>query len=192
MEWNVHENRRTRNIKPYNMPLLVPPWHIESYWAWSESLTAPDLRANSESLEPTEPPRCKLELRWCRHRKDPTCVVGEQRQFFHLALCLPLVSFNDGDTSNWECFLISSKSNPGMFIFGFICCKLIFGGFCSISSILLCCNLEKNVRHHQSNEHLRKLLHVGQMWFHMLHLNMSMPQFAIFCSSTINYFNSVY
>ena len=59
----------------------------------------PDLAASAERLEPTEPPRGRLEFRWCRHRKDPGCVVGEQRQFFHLALCLTELPCEVGDTS---------------------------------------------------------------------------------------------
>ncbi|KAK7820899.1 actin-depolymerizing factor [Quercus suber] len=45
-----------------------------------------------------EPPRGRLEFRWCRHQKDPRCVVGEQRQFFHLALHLPELPCEVGDT----------------------------------------------------------------------------------------------
>ena len=97
----------------------------------------PDLAANAERLEPMEPPRGRLEFRWCRHRKDPGCVVGEQRQFFHLALCLTELPCEVGDTSKWECFK-SSKLNSAIFIFRSICFMLIFGGFCSAISSILC------------------------------------------------------
>ena len=46
----------------------------------------PHVAANAERWETTKAPQCMLGFRWCRHWKDPTCVVGEQRQFFHLAL----------------------------------------------------------------------------------------------------------
>ena len=59
----------------------------------------PDLAANAERLEPMEPPRGKLEFQWCQHWKDPGFVVGEQRQFFDLALCLPELPCEVGDTS---------------------------------------------------------------------------------------------
>ena len=59
----------------------------------------PDLAANAERWEPTEAPWCMPGFWWCRHQKDPTCVVGEQRQFFHLALYLPELACYVGDTS---------------------------------------------------------------------------------------------
>ena len=97
----------------------------------------PDLAANAERWEPTEAPRCMPGFRWCRHRKDPTCVVGEQRQFFHLALCLPELACDVGDTSKWD-FFKSSKLNSAIFIFRFISFRLIFGGFCSTFSSIFC------------------------------------------------------
>ncbi|KAE8731497.1 hypothetical protein F3Y22_tig00002840pilonHSYRG01484 [Hibiscus syriacus] len=57
-----------------------------------------------------EPPLDMPETRWCRHLKEPACVVGEHRQ-----LDLPdgvdvlLVLAALGDTCTVGCFLISSK-----------------------------------------------------------------------------------
>ena len=59
----------------------------------------PDLAANAERLEPMEPPRGRLEFHWCRHQKDPGCVVDEQRQFIHIALSLTELPCEVGDTS---------------------------------------------------------------------------------------------
>lgn len=99
-----------------------------SYWAWSESLIGPALLPNSRRLEPTDLPRDippEVDL-WCRHLNEPTCVVGEHRQFH-----LPLEDFftsgrwDNGDIDIWDCFLklfVISKLGMSM---------LIFGGFCS-------------------------------------------------------------
>ena len=46
------------------------------------------LAVNAKRLEPMEPPWSRIEFQWCRQRKDLTCVVGKQRQFLHLTLCL--------------------------------------------------------------------------------------------------------
>ena len=97
-----------------------------SYWAWSESLISPAF-PNSARLEPTDPPRCippEVDL-WCRHLKEPTCVVGEQRQF-HLPLedFFAAACWDVGDTSMWEFFLKVFISISGMF-------RLTFGGFWS-------------------------------------------------------------
>lgn len=99
-----------------------------SYWAWSESLMGPALFPNSRRLDPTDLPRDippGTDL-WCRHLNEPTCVVGEHRQFH-----LPLEDFltspccNVGDIGIWECFLKEFViSKLGM-------STLIFGGFCS-------------------------------------------------------------
>ena len=97
----------------------------------------PDLAANAKRLEPTEAPRCMPGFWCCRHWKDPTCVVGEQRQFFHLAFCLPELACDVGDTSKWE-FFKSSKLNSAIFIFRFISYRLIFGDFCSTFSSIFC------------------------------------------------------
>ena len=78
-------------------------------------------------------PWCMPGFWWCRHQKDPTCVVDEQRQFFHLALCLPELACDVGDKSKWE-FFKSSKLNSAIFISQFISYRLIFGGFCSTFS----------------------------------------------------------
>ena len=86
----------------------------------------PDLAANAERLEPMEPPRGRLEFRWCWHWKDAGCVVSEQRQFFHLALCLPELPCEVGDTSKWDIFLHIFQ------IFQ------IIGGFSSTFSSVLC------------------------------------------------------
>lgn len=109
-----------------------------SYWAWSESLMAPALFPNWARFEPTDPPRIIPPDLWCRHLKEPACVVGEHRQFH-----LPLEDFlgfdlrdvgdarDVGDTSMWEFFLKAFIiSNSGMFTF-------IFGGFCSIFGSIL-------------------------------------------------------
>jgi hypothetical protein len=98
-----------------------------SYWAWSESLMAPALFPNSERLEPTDPPRWRpAEDLWSRHLKEPTCVVGEQRQFDLPPEAFLASAFWDvGDTSMWECFFKAFIiSNSGMF-------RFIFGGFFS-------------------------------------------------------------
>ncbi len=60
-------------------------------------------------------------------------VVGDQRQFFHLALCLPELACYVSGTSKWE-FFKSSKLNSSIFIFQFISYRLIFGDFCSTFS----------------------------------------------------------
>ncbi|KAK6229922.1 hypothetical protein SCA6_018873 [Theobroma cacao] len=53
-----------------------------AYRAWKKSLMGSDLVAPSKArFDPTEPPLLMPEALWCRHLKDPACVVGEQRQF---------------------------------------------------------------------------------------------------------------
>ena len=112
-----------------------------SYRAWSESLIEPAL-ANSERLEPTDLPRGIPVARWCRHLKEPACVVGEHRQFNFPLVVFLVVAWDVGDTSICECFFRPSISISGSF-------TLSLGGFlstfCSIfvlSKLLLLINYQ--------------------------------------------------
>ena len=121
--------------------------------------------ANAERCEPTEAPRCMPGFRWCWRWKDPTCVVGEQRKFFHLALCLPELACDVGDTSKWE-FFKSSKLNSAIFILRFIYFRLIFGGFCSTFCSIFCLLPPwEKYKHYKSNEQLQKLLKMDSYMF---------------------------
>ena len=104
-----------------------------------------------------------LSLEWVT--KDPTCVVGEQRQFFHLALCLPELACDVGDTSKWEWFK-SSKLNSAIFIFRFISLGWSLEAFAPhFHPYFVYCNLEKNIRNYKSNEQLQKLLKMDSYMF---------------------------
>ena len=125
---------KTTPNQPYQGLLVCTSSH---YWAWRELLIARVL-ANAERLEPTEPPRGNLLLRWSRHRKEPACVVGEHRQLDLAVEDLLAAECDTGDAS--DCFLISSKSKSGMFNWRVFSCFI--GGFWStFSSIIFCENL---------------------------------------------------
>lgn len=111
-----------------------------------------DLVMRSERLDPTEPTRGMLEVRWNRQRKDPTWVVGEQRQFLHLWPLTDLLSPSPshptaavaassplGDSNRGECFRISFKLIPGIknLLAFFLCWGLWMWTPLSVSMFLL-------------------------------------------------------
>lgn len=107
---------------------------IATYWGWGWN-EKESLEAIAESLESTDLARCIPPAdRWRRHLKEPTCVVGEHRQF-HLSLeDFKVIAFDVvGVASILECFWRSSTFKSVIFMWRI---TLIRAGFFStLSSI---------------------------------------------------------
>lgn len=94
----------------------------------SESLIGPAFEPNSARLEPIDfPLRIPEEDRWWRHLKEPTCVVGEHRQFILPGDFFMFELWDVGD-SIAEFFFMISTSNSGS-LSGSLLSIIIFGGF---------------------------------------------------------------
>lgn len=109
------------------------------------SVMVSGLLPSSERLERLELESLRLWLRllWWRHLKDPTWVVGEQRQ---LALGLDgfaVQLWAVGDSGEGDCFLISA-----IFILGID--NLRLAGFSSIDQCLVSPCLRETWRHQKN------------------------------------------
>ena len=112
---------------------------------WDREQLSLEWVTDAERLVPMEPLGGRLEFWWCWQRKDLTCVVSKQRQFFHLTLCLSslvnlVTQVNERALNQPNYILLSLSSSPSALGWSLEAFSPHF------HSYSVCCNLEKNIR----------------------------------------------